>query len=109
MQAILSKNLSRRTVVARCENQPQRFNLTTVFPLLNSETAKKRNASIKENLNKLIAIGTADLKECYDLAVELDNAHKEALNFGKDKKDTKPVESSDSDGNDENIFLKQDS
>lgn len=114
MIGLLSKPSARCSVRTRCASSgPKKpaFNLSNVFPLLNGEVAKKRNATIKENLNKMISIGSNDLKECYDLAVELDLAHKDALNMKKDPKT--PTNSTDEssvsnatsvDVEDENIF-----
>jgi hypothetical protein len=101
MISLLSKP-NARCVRTRCSGAPKpKLNITDVFPLLNGEVAKKRNATIKDNLNKFIAIGSNDLKECYDLVVELDQAHKEAF---KMKKDNMPSENNQV-SEDDNIFV----
>lgn len=86
MISLLSKPNVRcvRTNCAGPSSSNQKFNLTNLFPLLNGDVAKKRNATLKDNINKMIAIGSNDLKECYDLAVELDVAHKKALKINKE-------------------------
>ena len=84
------------SVSVRCETTANR--LKQAFPLLTGKSAQQRNATIKENLNKLIAIATTDMKECYDLAVELDVAHKKAL-FPKGE------HACDAKGTEENIFV----
>jgi hypothetical protein len=72
-----------------------------MFPALLGPVAKKRNETIKENINKIVAIGTAEVKEAYELALELDEAHKKAL---KIKKDDPPMSDEE-----ESIFTQKDS
>jgi hypothetical protein len=104
MQALIVK--SRTPVVSvRCDassSKPNKF-----FPLLNGPGAKKRNASIKENLNKLIAIGTAEFREAYEFALELDEAHKKAFNLNKAQEGDLNIKDSDKE-DDENIFIDKD-
>lgn len=110
MQTTLMKCASRRSVMVRCEaNGSNPINLNKMFPLLNNDVVKKRNATIKENLNKLIAIGSADLKQCYDLAVELDKEHKAALKMSKAENTgvDSTVEATVEDASGENIFLEK--
>ena len=61
----------------------------------------KRAVTLKENFNKLIAIGSAEAKELSDFAKELDELHKAALSQKKKSNDS--VISVDAD----NIFLDQ--
>jgi hypothetical protein len=100
MQSILVKN-RQFSVAVRCdaESKPK---TNKFLPLLNGPGAKKRNASIKENLNKLIAIGTSEFKEVYEFAKELDIEHKKAFNF-------KNTEEKETDAeNEESLFLEKD-
>lgn len=85
MQSILVKSRS-SFVSVRCESTAPK---NKFLPLLNGPGAKKRNASIKENLNKVIAIGTSEFKEVYEFALELDEAHKKAFNYKTEGKDIK--------------------
>ena len=75
----------------RCRDSQQ----NKIFPLLGSPSAKQRNLSIKDNINKLILIGTKEVKEFSELMKEFDIAHKKALNIAEKKESL----------NDENIFL----
>lgn len=116
MISILSKPTV-RCVKTRCSGSSssnQKFNMSNMFPLLNGEVAKKRNVTLKDNLNKMIAIGSNDLKECYDLAVELDVAHKKALKIKQEPaKEVKRVDETDivnvsgEKDDEENIFTSQ--
>jgi len=57
----------------------------------------KRLVSLKENVNKLILIATADTKEISDFVKELDELHKKELNYNKKKaKDDDEDEDDDS-------------
>lgn len=105
MQTTIMRAASRKGMMVRCEANKS-FNLSKMFPLLNNEVVKKRNESIKENLNKFIAIGSADLKQCYDLAVELDKEHKAALKI-KNNDTNESVEVENTEAGDENIFLEK--
>ena len=67
---------SRATTVYVRNESP--FKLSN-WPLLNTSSAKARNVSIKDNINKLIMIGTNDVKEFVELAKEFDVAHKKAI------------------------------
>jgi hypothetical protein len=81
--------LSTRTLTVRCKAAATESSIplqNKIFPLLNSPGVQKRNVSIKENINKLILIGTAEFKEINDLANELDLAHKKAFNFKTEEK-----------------------
>ena len=60
----------------------------------------KRLVSLKENVNKLILIATADTKEISDFVKELDELHKKELNYNKKKSDEED-EDDDEDNNDE--------
>jgi hypothetical protein len=72
-----------------------------ILPLLDTVSAKKRNSTIKENINKLIAIGNNEINEFNELMKEFDIAHKKALKFdsGSESDDDEPQE--------ENIFVKK--
>ena len=66
---------------------------------------KKRMVSLKDNINKLVAIANADTKEVTDFLKELDQLHKKELMPASS--DTR---SNDSDADsDENIFIKESS
>lgn len=68
----------------------------------------KRMVSLKENLNKIVAIATADVKELTDFVKELDDLHKKELMPNKYKtSETSAVEEEDQ--SDENIFVKDSS
>lgn len=67
---------------------------------------KKRGDSLKENVNKLIAIANKDIKEYGDFIKELDEIHKKELN--KKKKAPTPTDSTTTSSSDEeeySIFL----
>lgn len=109
MISLLSKSPNVRCVRTKCagpSSSNQKFNLASHFPLLNGDVAKKRNATLKDNINKLIAIGSNDLKECSDLAVELDLAHKKALKINQEpaKESSKSVDDVVVVEDEENIF-----
>jgi hypothetical protein len=63
---------------------------------------KKRQITLKENINKLVTIATADTKELNEFLKELDVLHKKELMPNS----VKTAESSESEES-ENIFLKQ--
>ena len=63
---------------------------------------KKRGDSLKENVNKLVAIANKDIKEYGDFIKELDEIHKKEL-----KKDKKPTNTDSMDESGENIFLEK--
>lgn len=86
-------------VKVRCDATPP-SNKKSILPLLNTQAAKKRNDSIKENINKLIAIGTNEVKEFTELMKEFDIAHKKALDVLKTSVDL-PASKEETD----NIFL----
>lgn len=95
----ISRSRSRyATVPVRCEGSAKKT-MNKLFPLLNGPTAQKRNETIKENINKAIALGTKEFKDAYDIVVELDLAHKKAFNI--DQESEEEVKAEDS----ENIFL----
>lgn len=83
-----------------------------LFPLLNSSVAKQRNNTIKDNINRLIAIATNEVKEFNELIKELDLEHKKAFKINQgdieaqyDNNDkSSPKDGNESD-NDENIFI----
>jgi hypothetical protein len=91
-----------RYVRVRCEDSTKKNTKNTkfinkLFPLLDGPTAQKRNETIKENINKAVALGTKEFKDAYDIVVELDIAHKKAFNI--DQEDSKVKAEA------ENIFL----
>ena len=92
--------LSRRSVV--CVASAKK----TESPIVRARKAfeTKRMASLKENLNKIVAIATADVKELTDFVKELDDLHRKELMPGKSKTEESVV---DEDQNDENIFVKE--
>ena len=96
MQNFSMKSTS-RTLTVRVRNETHEKPKKSMLPLLNTVLAKKRNESIKENINKLIAIGTTEIDEFKELMTEFDVAHKKALNIAS------KLEKVDSD--EENIFL----
>ncbi len=65
---------------------------------------KKRGDSLKENVNKLIAIANKDIKEYGDFIKELDEIHKKELKKDKKKTTTETIESVD---DSDNIFLEK--
>jgi len=82
---ILAKNLATRsTRSTKCrasgDNSPKN-NIVAARKLFES----KRLVSLKENVNKLILIATADTKEISDFVKELDELHKKELNYNKKK------------------------
>lgn len=94
--------LSRRSVV--CVASAKK----TESPIVRARKAfeTKRMASLKENLNKIVAIATADVKELTDFVKELDDLHRKELMPGK----SKPIADesvAEEDQNDENIFVKE--
>jgi hypothetical protein len=96
------------TVPVRCEgsankNNKNTKNINKLFPLLNGPTAQKRNETIKENINKAIALGTKEFKDAYDIVVELDLAHKKAFKIDQEAEDK--GEGNDTAEDSENIFL----
>lgn len=60
----------------------------------------KRLVSLKENVNKLILIATADTKEISDFVKELDELHKKELNYNKKKSDEEDDDDDDTDADD---------
>lgn len=93
---------SRISQVCYSENSKNTKNsISKLFPLLDTEKAKKRNASIKENINKLIAIANNDVKEFNELIKEFDVEHKKALKMKSESGTESGGETSD----DENIFI----
>lgn len=71
----------------------------------------KRGVSLKENLNKLLVIANADIKEYGDFIKELDEIHKKEVNTFFDKVKAGPSASSTSseeEGEGENIFVSKD-
>ncbi len=101
----LVNQYSRRLIVrVHAENKPQSTD-KKVLPLLNTELAKQRNATIKENINKLIAIATNDVKEFNELIKELDIEHKKALKFASYEDSKEQPTNSGTESDDENIFI----
>lgn len=93
--------LSRRSLVCVASSGKK-----TESPIFRARKAfeNKRMVSLKENLNKIVAIATADVKELTDFVKELDELHKKELMPGKAKRDETVA---DEDQNDENIFVKE--
>jgi hypothetical protein len=96
-----------RKISVRCNAESSRPIQNKLFPLLDGPGAKKRNISVKENINKLVAIGNAEIKEVYNLAIELDEAHKKAFNY-KDKESKQVIvyDEAESTDDEDNIFSK---
>ena len=91
--------LSRRmTCVASVSKKPD-----SPIQLARKAYEKKRMVSLKENINKLITIATADTKEVVEFIKELDELHKKELMPNAVKETTVSEEQQD----EENIFLKQ--
>ena len=88
----------------RCDAGSQNTPKKPLFPLLNTPSAKKRNVSIKENINKLIAIGTSEVKEFNELMKEFDIAHKKALDVLKSNSSSESSSTPSTEETD-NIFL----
>jgi hypothetical protein len=67
----------------------------------------KRGVSLKENLNKLLVIANADIKEYGDFIKDLDEIHKKEVNTFIDKVKAGGPSSSSSSSEDEgeNIFV----
>ena len=100
---MLSLSRSRsRTVSVRCEGSTNK-SINKFFHLLNGPTAKKRNETIKENINKAIALGTKEFKDAYDIVIELDLAHKKAFKIDQETETEAEAETKVEDS--ENIFL----
>ena len=100
---------SRSAVVTpRCcaskKNETNQVNPVTVS---RKRFEAKRGASLKENLNKLLVIANADIKEYGDFIKELDEIHKKEVNVFIDKVKTGGPASSTSSPEDEgeNIFV----
>ena len=67
---------------------------------------KNRGDSLKENVNKLIAIANKDIKEYGDFIKELDEIHKKELKKDKKPANASAAESIESiDDSSDNIFL----
>lgn len=92
--------LSRRSLVCVASSAKK-----TESPILRARKAfeTKRMVSLKENLNKIVAIATADVKELTDFVKELDELHKKELMPSKYSK----AEDTSEDQTDENIFVKE--
>ncbi len=87
--------LSRRmTCVASAAKKPE-----SPIQLARKAFEKKRITSLKENINKLVMIATADTKEVVEFIKELDELHKKELMPNAVKETDVQQE--------ENIFLKQ--
>lgn len=93
--------LSRRSLV--CVASAKKTESPIVRARKTFET--KRMVSLKENLNKIVAIATADVKELTDFVKELDDLHKKELMPGKSKTTDESV--AEEDQSDENIFAKE--
>jgi hypothetical protein len=68
--------LSRKTFRCRASAEKKENNIVSARKLFEA----KRSISLKENVNKLIQIATADSKEINDFLKELDVLHKKELN-----------------------------
>ena len=106
MRTVLTPQ-SRKMFVPVCEDSN-----TSTNPITNARKAfeKKRNVTLKQNVNTLLNIANSDLKECSVFLKQLDTLHKAEVDkiFKKMKPDTEEestalvVEEAD----DENIFKK---
>ena len=114
--------INRTVVKVRCDSKSSSSQSNpTVKNISNirKEFEKTRSNTLKDNVNKLIAIARSDIKEYSDLFKELDDVHKESINnfinqvknYVNDNKSSKKTsgvkDSSDSteESQDENIFL----
>lgn len=74
---------------------------------LRSKYEAKVNSKVKENLNKILVIGTVDFKMMYEILQDVDALHKEKFDsFMKSMKEKVEVKAEDDDTN-ENIFLEK--
>lgn len=96
---ILARNLATRSATCRAtssrDNSPKN-NIVAARKLFES----KRLVSLKENVNKLILIATADTKEISDFIKELDELHKKELNYNKKKSDEENEDEDEDDDED---------
>ena len=76
---------ARKAVICRASSKDnsQKNNIVAARKLFEN----KRLVSLKENVNKLILIATADTKEISDFVKELDELHKKELNYNKKNND----------------------
>jgi uncharacterized membrane protein YjjP (DUF1212 family) len=101
---------SRTTTKISCSSEKKESSIS----ISRKQFEKKRNISLKENVNKLLIIASSDLKEYSDFFKELDEIHKKEINKIIDKVKNKSSESSiieesieDSDDY-QNIFINKD-
>ena len=86
-----------------CMRQESSGPSNRVHPILDlrSRIEKNRVNTLKENLNKLAGIASADIRMIYDAAIELDNIHKQMFEYNtENKKEDKKKEE------DKNIFVR---
>jgi uncharacterized protein (DUF342 family) len=88
-----------------CMRQDSNGSNNRIHPILDlrARIEKNRVNTLKDNLNKLAGIASADLRLIYDSAIELDNIHKQMFDY---KTDTEKAKKSEDDV--ENIFKKED-
>lgn len=110
--SVAVRGYSNRNFVVSVRSEANKSSEKKVLPLLNTEIARQRNATIKENINKLIAIASKEVKEFNELMKELDVEHKKALKFiniNGDKEDTHQSCDPSSNGyesdDEDNIFI----
>lgn len=87
-----------------CMRQESSGPSNRVHPILDlrSRIEKNRVNTLKENLNKLAGIASADIRMIYDAAIELDTIHKQMFEYNSENnKDNKKNKQED-----ENIFVK---
>jgi hypothetical protein len=92
--------LSRKTFRCYASAEKKENNIVAARKLFEA----KRSVSLKENVNKLIQIATADSKEVNDFLKELDVLHKKEINSIFPNSTPAPTTSS---SEDENPFLNE--
>lgn len=105
MNTLLLRNRSVSKILCSSEKKKE-----SPISISRKQFEKKRNVSLKENVNKLLAIASGDVKEYSEFFKELDDIHKKELgqfidkvkaNFSKSQ-ETSVIDEDDE--NDENIF-----
>ena len=86
-------------VIVRAESSPSKFQV------FRKKVESNRSPLLKENLNKLTFIATAETKFVSDTLNELDRIHREMFDTQWGKKNN--VDVVDADVTDDNIFLKK--
>lgn len=102
-------NIKTRSLVVKCRAAGEKEN---PINLAKKRFDNKRNVVLKDNLNKIVSIGNAELKDLNEFMKELDLLHRKEINDWFNKKDVSvsrshvaEVVGSDDDENDENIFV----